>query len=53
MHRLAEPFGAREAAGQQADRGGFHIALAAGDLPGKAQARRRVQPQRASSSLAN
>ena len=48
---LAEPFGGGEAACQQPDRGGFHIALAAGDLAGKAQPRLRVQPQRAVEQL--
>ena len=38
--RLAAPLGRGEAAGEQADRGRFHIALAAGDLAGEAQPRR-------------
>src|SRR5881296_2022993 len=32
--------------GEQPDRRGFHIALAAGDLPGKAQPRHGSEPQR-------
>ncbi len=38
--------GSGEAAGQEPDRGRFDIALAAGDLPGKAQLRLGPQPQR-------
>ena len=37
----AEPLGRGEAAGDEADRGAFDIALAAGDLAGEAQARAR------------
>ena len=44
--QLAEPLGGGEAAGEQPDRGGFHIALAAGDLAGKAQPRLGLEPQR-------
>src|SRR5579883_84059 len=36
-----------EAAGEQADGGAFDIALDAGDLSGKAQARHRLEAQRA------
>ena len=39
---LAEPLGGGEASGEQPDRGGFHIALAAGDLAGEAQPRHRA-----------
>ena len=38
-------------AGDQADAGGFHIALAAGHLAGKAQPRLRAQPQLAVQQL--
>src|SRR5581483_7841113 len=43
---LAQPLGGREAPGEQPDRSRLHIALAAGDLAGKAQPRRRLEPQR-------
>src|SRR4029079_6027035 len=43
--RFAAPLGSREAAGQQADRRGFDITLAAGDLAGETQARRCSEPQ--------
>src|SRR5579871_3187327 len=42
---LAEPFRGGKTAGQKSDRRRFHIALAAGDLAGKAQPRRRFEPQ--------
>ena len=48
---FAEPLGGGEAAGEQADRGGLDIALAAGDLAGEAQARHRLQAQRAVEQL--
>src|SRR6185312_9765156 len=38
-------------AGEQADAGGFHIALAAGHLAGEAQPRLRAQPQLAVEEL--
>jgi hypothetical protein len=38
-------FARRHQPGQQANAGAFHIALAAGDLPGKADMRRAFQPQ--------
>ena len=38
-HRPCLPLGGGEAAGQQPDRGRFHITFAAGDLAGEAQAR--------------
>src|SRR5271163_4174836 len=41
----AKPLGGGEPAGDQADRGAFDIALAAGDLAGEAQARRGLEPQ--------
>ena len=44
--RFAEPLGRREAAGHQPDRGRLHIAFAAGDLPGEAQPRLGLEPQR-------
>ena len=44
--RLAAALGGGKARRQQADGGGFHIALAAGDLAGKAPARIGLQPQR-------
>ncbi len=44
--RFAKPLGGGEAAGEQADRGGFDVALAAGDLPGEAQPRHRLQAER-------
>src|SRR5262249_59582713 len=47
----AEPFGGREPARDEPDGGGFDVALAAGDLTGKAQARRRVEPQNAIEEL--
>ena len=37
---LSQPLSGGEAAGDEADRGAFDIALAAGDLAGEAQARR-------------
>ena len=43
--RFAQPLGGGEAPGQKPDRRGFHIAFAAGDLPGKAQARHRREPK--------
>src|SRR5690606_5308603 len=43
--RRAMPRGGCEAAGQNADRGALDIALDAGDLAGKAQARIGLQPQ--------
>ena len=49
---LAEPLGGGEAAGEQADRGRFHIALAAGDLAGEAQPRLGLEPQRRVEQLA-
>src|SRR5437762_689511 len=39
--------GGGEAAGEEADRGALDIALDAGDLPGEAQPRHRLQPQSA------
>ena len=45
-NRFAQAFGRREAAREEPDGGGFHIAFAARDLPGKAQARHRLQPER-------
>src|SRR5262249_49082466 len=47
----AEPFGGREAARDEPDGGGFHVALAAGDLTGKAQARLGIEPQNAIEEL--
>ena len=44
--RFAAPLGGGKARGEQADGGGFHIALAAGDLAGKAPARIGLEPQR-------
>ena len=43
----AQTLGGGEAPGEQADGGAFHIALAARHLPGEADARLRLQPQRA------
>ena len=45
LERPAQPLGGGEAAGDEADRGAFDIALAAGDLAGEAQARRSLQAQ--------
>ena len=44
---VAEPRRRREAAGQQADRGALDITFDAGDLPGEAQPRHRLEPQHA------
>src|SRR5262249_55993195 len=44
-------WGGGEGARQESDRGGFHIAFAAGDLPGKAQARQTFQAQSAVEQL--
>src|SRR5262245_40342265 len=43
--RRAVALGGREAPGQKSDRGGFHIAFAAGDLAGKTQPRLGLEPQ--------
>ena len=43
---FAEPFRRGEAAGEEADRRRLDIALAAGDLSGKAQPRHGLEPQR-------
>src|SRR4051794_21791609 len=48
---LAERLRCGKAAGQQADGGGFDVAFAAGDLPGKAQPRFGLEPQRAVEQL--
>src|SRR5262249_60672831 len=48
---MAEPFGGREATRDEPDGGGFHVALAAGDLTGKAQARLGIEPQNAIEEL--
>src|SRR6266568_9311587 len=42
---LAQPFGCREAAGEEPDRRRFHVALAASDLPREAQTRLGPEPQ--------
>src|SRR5580704_14575537 len=44
--RLAEPFRRGKAPGEEPDRRRLDIALAAGDLAGKTQPRRRFEPQR-------
>ena len=44
-NRPPEPLGRGEATGDQPDRGALDIALAAGDLAGEPQARRRLQAQ--------
>src|SRR5271165_1687080 len=43
---LAAPLSRGKAAGKEADGGRFHVAFAAGDLAGKAQARLGFEPQR-------
>src|SRR5262249_25542354 len=43
--KSAEPFGGGEATGEKSDGGGFDVALAAGDLAGKAQTRLPLEPQ--------
>src|SRR5262245_65730502 len=48
---MAEPLGGREAARDEPDGGGFHVAFAAGDLTGKAQARLGIEPQSAIEEL--
>ena len=48
---MAEPFGDCKPAGEEPNGGGFHVALAAGDLTGKAQARLGVEPQGAIEEL--
>src|SRR5262249_6661486 len=47
----AEPAGGREAARDEPDGGGFHVALAAGDLTGKAQAWLGIEAQSAVEEL--
>src|SRR5262245_39471188 len=47
----AELFGRGEAAGEEADGGGFHVALAARDLTGKAQPRLGLEAQGAVEQL--
>ena len=42
---LSANLGGGEAAGEKADRGGFNVAFAAGDLAGKTQARLGLEAQ--------
>src|SRR5262249_28983332 len=48
---MAKPFGGCKPAGEKPNGGRFHVALAAGDLTGKAQARLGVEPQGAIEEL--